>query len=70
MISITGAMKMPPNDLLEVHADMALIGMLANNVCFRAGARHATLGKTHLLYKPLCKARRYVTNIKDPCMKS
>lgn len=59
-LSITGAMKMTPNDLLEAHADVAPMGMIANEYCFRAGGRHSMLGETHPLHKPICRARRYV----------
>lgn len=68
-IGITGAMQMIPNDLLNVHANLYPVTMLANEVCFRAAMRYITLDETHPLHKPVKKVHRYVKRHRSPLHK-
>jgi ribonuclease HI len=65
-ISVTGAMRTTPNDLLDVHADLLPLSFTANSICHSAAIRYATLGEDHPLHKPVLRARRYVKRHRGP----
>lgn len=69
-ISIMGAMRMIPNDLLNAHTDLYPVPTLANEICFRATARYMTLEKEHPLHKPMQRMQRYVKNTEAHYMSS
>lgn len=66
VLGAMGAMRMTSNDLLNAHADIYPVTILANEVCFRATARYITLDKEHSLHKPINKAQRYVKRHQGP----
>ena len=64
---IVGRLCSSPNDMLDMHANLLLLHLVVNKVCFQAALRLATLPITHPLHNPVKQvAHRFVKKHHTP----
>ncbi|KNZ78910.1 hypothetical protein J132_08135 [Termitomyces sp. J132] len=65
-LQMLGALRTTPNDMLEAHVGLVLMGIRIKKMCVGVAARIAVMPDMHPLYKPVRRAARSIRQHQAP----